>query len=591
MDTKIKEQAKYWATSSAFDEATNKEVSALLAENNEKELTNRFYRDLEFGTGGMRGIMGAGTAMMNIYNIRKASTALSLYLLEVHPDKKDMKIAISHDSRNRGREFAKASAEVFAAYGIKTLITKEMRPVPMLSFMTRHFNCQAGVCVTASHNPPVYNGYKVYWETGGQLVPPHDQNIISYYKAITDYDGLKTMPYNDALNEGLVEEVGEELDSAYFDKLASLKANDVGRANFKVAYSPIHGTGIYAVPEALKRFGFNHIDIVPEQEKPDGNFPTVKSPNPEDPSALTMALELAKAKGSDLVLATDPDCDRIAFVANEGGEFAWFNGNQMGCLLVDYVLSSKKENGSIPDSPIVIKTIVTTELQNKIAHYYGVDCVDTLTGFKWICNEIESYETGKIKPYKKFVCGGEESYGFLAGDFVRDKDAAISCAIATEMAAWHKSQGRTLTDALNGIFTRHGVYQESLHTLTMEGKEGADHIKAIMETFRNEPPKEIAGVLVKEIHDVKTSLIKNLDGGDYKETGKLSLPTSNVLQFFLVDGSKVSVRPSGTEPKIKFYISVNINELGKKGKDLEALKTQALARVKEIEESFIKLAN
>lgn len=586
-----KELAHYWATSSAFDDATRKEIAGLIAQGNDKELDERFYRDLEFGTGGLRGILGAGTSRMNIYNVRKATTALAEHVKATFSGEKDLKVAISHDSRRFSREFAKAAAEVLAAQGIKALITKELRPVPMLSFMVRHFGCAAGICVTASHNPPDYNGYKVYWRTGGQLVPPHDAAIVKRYGAIKGYDSLKAMPYGDALAKGLVQEIGSELDEAYFGKVKSLSLHDDGRKNFKIVYTPIHGAGLYPVTEMLKRFGFDDVTVVPEQEKPDGTFPTVKSPNPEDPAALDMARKLATKSGADLIMATDPDCDRIGMEIRVGNEWFRPNGNQIGCLLNEYVLSSRKAKGTLPKNPLIIKTIVTTDLQEDVAKEFGADCEETLTGFKWICQLIEDYETGEKTPKRSFVCGGEESYGFLADSFVRDKDAVISCALAAEMVAHYKAQGRTVVQALDDMFRRHGVYHETLHTLTLPGMDGAEQIGAMMERMRAQPPQVIDGIPVKKLRDFHKGQEFTFDPSGMKATGTLALPSSNVLQFILNDGTKVSVRPSGTEPKIKFYVSVkDLEGAGKQGEALARIKARCADRARRIEDIFVAMA-
>lgn len=584
-------RAQYWATAKTFDQATRDEIAALLESKNEKELTERFYRDLEFGTGGMRGVMGAGTNRMNVFNIRKATTALATHLKATFKDQKDLKVAISHDSRNFSRDFAKATAEVLAANGIQALITKELRPVPMLSFMVRHFACKAGVCVTASHNPPEYNGYKVYWETGGQLVPPHDKAIVKLYTDSSDYGAIKTMPYAEGLQKGLIKEIGAELDEAYFARVQSVSMHSEGRKGFKVVYTPLHGSGLYPVEVMLKRFGFDDVTVVPEQRAPNGNFPTVKFPNPEDPEALNMARELAKKINADIVLATDPDCDRIGMEIRVGDSYFRPNGNQIGCLLNDYVLSSRRDKGKLPVNPLIVKTIVTTDMQQDIAHEYGATCDETLTGFKWICQLIEDYESGKVTPKRTFVCGGEESYGFLADSFVRDKDGIMSCCIAAEMVAYYKSKGETIVDVLDRLFTKHGVYQESLYNLTLPGKDGAEAIKAMMGKMRSQPPRVIDGIPVAKLRDFETGQELAADDSGFSKVGDLTLPRSDVLQFILKDGTKVSVRPSGTEPKIKFYVSVrDATAKGKTGRELDASKTRCLERVKRIEDLFVAMA-
>lgn len=590
-DPIVHERATYWATSSAFDPGTRSEISALIEARNDKELSERFYRDLEFGTGGLRGIMGAGTNRMNIYNIRKATTALASYLRDLHGAHKELKVALSYDSRHRSREFANAACEVFAAFDIKALITKELRPTPMLSFMVRHFGCAAGLCITASHNPPEYNGYKVYWETGAQVIPPHDKAIINKYNALTRYEDLKTIDYATGVSKGLIQELGSELDAPYFAKVDQLSLRKEGRENFKIVYTPLHGSGLYPVTDSLKRFGFRDVRVVPEQRDPNGSFPTVKYPNPEEPEALHLALELAKKENADLVLATDPDTDRIGIIVREKDQFVFFNGNQIGCLLIDFYLSGMKANGRMPKSPLVIKTIVTTDLQADLAREYGAACEETLTGFKWICGLIEDYESGTIKPYKQYVCGGEESYGFLADSFVRDKDAVSACCIAAEMVAYYKSKHLTCSEVLEQMFQRHGLYQESLFTITLPGRDGAEAIKRMMNGLRTHTPKTIDGISVKKLRDFETTQEYDLGPNGLNPAGRLTLPKSDVLQFILDDGTKVSVRPSGTEPKIKFYVSVK--DPSAKGATVDRvriLQKSAVERLKRIEHEFVKLA-
>lgn len=594
MDNLIKEKAEYWAGADVFDDQTKGEIRDLLDQNAVKELTDRFYRDLEFGTGGLRGIIGAGTSRMNIYNIRKATSALSSYLKEVFREKDLISVAISYDSRRFSREFAQAAASVLAAYGIRSIITKELRPVPMLSFMVRKYECQAGICITASHNPPEYNGYKVYWNTGGQLVPPHDKEIIKLYNGIESYDNLPSISYEEGLASDIIKEVKEELDEDYLTRVQGLamraeekKGND---QDIKIVYSPLHGTGLYPVTEALKRFGFNDVHIVPEQEKPDSDFPTVKSPNPEDKEALYLAVELAKKLNADLVMGTDPDSDRLGLVVREGDEFIPFNGNQIGSLLMEYILSSLKEKDKLPDNSLVIKTIVTTDLQKDIADFYNTSCEDTLTGFKWICDRVEEYESGVKKPYKKFICGGEESYGFLVDTFVRDKDAVISCAVAAEMVAFYKSKGLTLSKVLDQLFKRFGVYMESLFTVTLPGMDGAMAIKNKMQKLRSNPPTLIDNVQVQKLLDFAISQEKKWDGNGFVKSDNIELPQSNVLQFVLEDGTKVTARPSGTEPKIKFYFSVR-TPVAKDIDDakLEEAKKLCCERLKRIEDTFVAM--
>ena len=591
MEQTILTRANYWATSTVFDDKTRHEIQTLIDSNNERELSERFYRDLEFGTGGLRGIIGAGTNRINIFNIRKATTALASYLRQIHGPDTALKVAISYDSRHFSREFAIATGEVLAAHGIKALVTKELRPTPMLSFMVRHFRCAAGICVTASHNPPEYNGYKVYWDTGAQIIAPHDKAIIARYGELSRYEDIKFLPVEKARLEGLFEEVGSELDEAYFKKVSTLSLRKEGRPGFKIVYTPLHGSGLYPVTEMLKRIGFENVFVVPEQKFPDGNFPTVKYPNPEEPEALQLALELARKEKADLVLGTDPDTDRIGIIVREGENYTFFNGNQIGCLLVDFFLAATRDAGLMPKDPLVIKTVVTTDLQSDIAAEYGAACEETLTGFKWICGLIEDYESGRLKPYRKYVCGGEESYGFLADSFVRDKDAVSAACIASEMVAYYKSRGLTCSQVLDRIFQKHGLYQESLFTITMPGQDGAEAIRHMMTKMRSQPPFEIDGIAVESLRDFETSQMLSLVDGCFKPSGKLTLPKSDVLQFILVDGTKVSVRPSGTEPKIKFYISVKDQSAkGASMHELQSLKKTALERLKRIEQTFVAMA-
>ena len=486
-ETEILKEAKYWASSSDFDSETNNEISKLLENNNSTEINNRFYKDLEFGTGGLRGIVGAGTAYMNIFNIRKASFALGQYILEQNIENKT--IAISYDSRNHSQLFAKTAAEVFAYLGINVLITKEMRPVPMLSFMVRHFKCVAGVCITASHNPPNYNGYKVYWQTGGQITPPHDNEIINIYKNIHNYNSLPFTEYNNALKNNKIKEIKEELDSSYHSELQTLRKHNKTWNNVKIVYTPLHGSGIYAVPKALESFGFSNIILEPEQKIADGNFPTVSSPNPEDSEALSKGIQCAKENNADLILATDPDCDRLAMVVKTEQGYKKFNGNQLACLLTEYTLDMEAKENRLNTNSHIIKTIVTTDLISKIAAHYNIKSYETLTGFKWIADHIEKNTPRGEDKKSDFVCGGEESYGFLVGSFVRDKDAISSCCIAAEMYAYYKSINLSLDNVLDNIFCRDGLYQESLYTLTLEGKRGSQDIDKVMNTLSKPSPK------------------------------------------------------------------------------------------------------
>ncbi len=590
MENLILEKAKYWATSSVFDIETQKEIGQLIEAGDEKELSERFYQNLQLGTGGLRGILGAGSARMNIYNIRKATHAFALQLLESFPNQK-VKIAVSYDSRRFSREFAETVCEVMAGHNIYSYITEELRPTPMLSFAVRHYGCKGGVCVTASHNPPNYNGYKMYWETGAQITPPFDGYIVEKFNKIEKYEEIPSVSFAEGVKEGLITEIGSDFDEIYFKKIEELKLRDVDTNDFKVVYTPLHGTGAFPVKEALKRFGFNDVTIVPEQEKPDSNFSTVKFPNPEEPEAMQMALDLGKKLGADIVLGTDPDTDRIGMIVKEGESYTFLNGNQLGTILIEYMLSSLKEKGELGENPLVIKTIVTTDLQDDVAKYHGAHCEETLTGFKWICDLIEKYEIGEKKPYRNYICGGEESYGFLAGSFVRDKDAVSACAIACEMIAYYKSKNLTASEVLDSIYRRHGLYLESLYTITLPGMEGGMKIKAMMDSFRANPPKQLAGIRVEMIKDIQKSQITKLHENDSELVGTIDLPASNVLQFILEDGTKVSARPSGTEPKIKFYFSVKKNiSPDISDADLALKKDEAAQQISDLEKAFTDLA-
>lgn len=542
----IKEKAKSW-TGNKFDEQTRKQVMNLL-ENNETELIDSFYRNLEFGTGGLRGIMGVGTNRMNIYTVGMATQGLCNYLQKEFGSLAQIKVAIAHDSRNNSRLFAESTANIFSANGFKVYLFEDLRPTPELSFAIRHFGCQSGVVITASHNPKEYNGYKVYWEDGGQIISPHDKNIINEVSKIQDIDEVKTNGNNE-----FIEIIGSELDEIYVSKIKelSLSPDIIEKHNdLKIVYTPIHGTGVKLVPKALHKLGFRNICNVPEQDVPDGNFPTVKSPNPEESAALDMALKKAEEVGADLVMATDPDSDRVGIaVRNNENELVLLNGNQISALLINYLLTKWAYNNKLTGKEYIVKTIVTTDLLIKIANKYVVEHYDVLTGFKYIADIIKKFE-GK----KTFIGGGEESYGYLVGEFVRDKDAIISCCFIAETAAWAKENGKSLFHQLLEISKEYGLYKEELISVVRKGKSGAEEIQEIMEKFRKNPPISLANSEITVIHDYLSQQTNNLQTGN---TCAIKLPQSNVLQFITADGSKISVRPSGTEPKIKFYVSVN----------------------------------
>lgn len=537
-----------------YDEETRKAVQKLVANNEETELIDSFYRDLEFGTGGLRGIMGVGSNRMNKYTIGKATQGLSNYLKKQFTQQ-EIKVAVSYDSRNNSKEFGKLVAQVFAANGIKVYLFNELRPTPMLSFAIRHFGCQSGVMLTASHNPKEYNGYKAYWNDGTQLTAPHDKNVIYEVNAIAS---VKDIQFEGDMQN--IIPVGEEIDQIYIDANKTLGIHPEAVAeqkDLKIVYSPIHGTGITIVPKMLQAWGFEQVTVVSEQAMPDGNFPTVIYPNPEEEDAMAMAKKKGEEIDADLVLATDPDADRVGIaVKNSAGKFQLLNGNQIGSLLIYYVLSAKSELKQLGSNPYIVKTIVTTNLQADIANHYGVAHYETLTGFKYIGELIT-----KLGDSAQYLVGGEESYGYLVGDLVRDKDAPNSCAFLAEMTAYFKSKGKTVYDVLLDVYQQFGCYQEKLISLTKKGKAGAEEIQAMMTGLRNNLPKTLGGIAVKEIRDYQLSQTTDMKTG---LTSEITLPKSDVLQFITVDGDVISARPSGTEPKIKFYCSVK-EKLSDKG--------------------------
>ena len=543
--SEVKAKAALWLKGN-YDEETKRKVKTLL-ENDENELIESFYRDLEFGTGGLRGIMGVGTNRMNIYTVGAATQGLSNYILKNFSDLKEIKVAVAHDSRNNSRLFAETTAEIFAANGFRVFLFEDLRPTPELSYAIRHFGCQSGVVITASHNPKEYNGYKAYWDDGGQVISPHDKNIIDEVLSINNVDEIKFKG-----NKENIQVVGKEIDDIYIQKIKdlSLSPEVIGRQkDLKIVYTPIHGTGVMMVPKALKALGFNNVYNVPEQDVVSGDFPTVYSPNPEETAALKMAMDKAVEVDADIVMATDPDADRVGVAAKDNtGKFIILNGNQTAALLTVYLLNKWQENGLLKGKEYIVKTIVTTELLADIAKKFKVKYYDVLTGFKFIADIILQNE-GK----ETFIGGGEESYGFLVGDFVRDKDAISACALIAETAARAKDQGKSLFELLQEIYIEYGFYLEDLQSVVKKGKEGAEEIQKMMEGFRSTPPKTINGSEVVKIDDYLSQEEKDLKSGS---VSKIELPKSNVLQFFTADGSKISVRPSGTEPKIKFYFGV-----------------------------------
>lgn len=542
-------KAKVWLTES-YDEETRAQVQAMLDNEDKTELIEAFYKDLEFGTGGLRGIMGMGSNRMNKYTVGAATQGLSNYLKKEFGHLDQIKVVIGHDCRNNSRKFAEISAEIFSANGIKVYLFDNLRPTPEISYTIRKLGCQSGIVITASHNPKEYNGYKAYWDDGAQMIAPHDKNTIAEVNKIRNASEIK---FNGDKN--LIELIGKEIDDMFIQDITklSLSPESVKRHNdMKIVYTPIHGTGIMLVPAALKAFGFTNIINVPEQDVISGNFPTVVSPNPEEPAALALAVERAKATDAELVLATDPDADRIGIaVKNEHGEWVLVNGNQIVLLFVYYLITRWKELGKITGKEYIVKTIVSTETIRNIAEKNGVEMYDVYTGFKWIADVMRKNE-GK----KTYIGGGEESYGFLCEDFVRDKDAVSACAILAEMAAWAKDQGLSLYQLLQQIYIQYGFSKEEGISVVKKGKSGAEEIEAMMKHFRENPLTELVGSKVTLIND-----FASLKGYSFidNETISLDMPTtSNVLQYFTEDGTKVSVRPSGTEPKIKFYCEVHL---------------------------------
>ena len=547
-----KEVYEQWIANPYFDEATKEELKSIAEDEN--EIKERFYMDLEFGTAGLRGIIGAGTNRMNIYVVRRATQGLANYIAKV--DKKSQGVAIAYDSRHMSPEFAQEAALCLAANGIKAYIFETLRPTPELSFAVRHLGCVAGINVTASHNPPEYNGYKVYWEDGAQITPPHDSGIMGEVKAISDWNTVKTMDKAEAEKAGLFEVIGKEVDDAYMAELKKqvihMDAIQAEGKNLKIVYTPLHGTGNIPARRILKELGFENVYVVKEQELPDGDFPTVSYPNPEAAEAFELGLKLAKEVDADLVLATDPDADRLGVrVKDKNGEYHDLTGNMSGCLLANYEISQRKAvNGSLPEDGALIKTIVTTNLADAIAKGYGVKLIEVLTGFKFIGQQILGFEkSGK----GSYLFGFEESYGCLIGTYARDKDAIVATMALCEAAAYYKTQGKTLWDAMIEMYEQFGYYKDDIKAVTMKGIEGLQKIQDIMNSLRQNPPAEFAGHKVVAVRDYKADTIKNLETGEVTPTG---LPNSNVLYYELTNDAWVCVRPSGTEPEVKFYYGV-----------------------------------
>ena len=547
-----KEVYNQWLENPYFDEDTKAELKAI--ENDENEIKERFYMDLEFGTAGLRGIIGAGTNRMNIYVVRRATQGLANYILKV--GKESQGVAIAYDSRHMSPEFAQESALCLAANGIKAYIFESLRPTPELSFAVRHLGCAAGINITASHNPSEYNGYKVYWEDGAQITPPHDSGIMAEVKAISDWNTVKTMDKAQAEAAGLYQVIGQAIDDAYMAELKKqvlhMDAIQAEGKNLKIVYTPLHGTGNIPARRILKELGFENVYVVKEQELPDGDFPTVSYPNPEASEAFELGLKLAKEIDADLVLATDPDADRLGVrVKDKNGEYHDLTGNMSGCLLANYEIGQKKAiNGSLPEDGALIKTIVTSNLADAIARGYGVKLIEVLTGFKYIGQQILGFENSGKGTY---LFGFEESYGCLIGTYARDKDAIVATMALCEAAAYYKTQGKTLWDAMIEMYEQYGYYKDAIQSVTLKGIEGLAKIQEIMDTLRKNPPAEFAGHKVLSFRDYKKDTITDLATGEVKPTG---LPNSNVLYYDLTDDAWVCVRPSGTEPKVKFYYGV-----------------------------------
>ena len=570
-----KEIYNQWLENPYFDEATKEELKAI--KDDENEIKERFYMDLEFGTAGLRGIIGAGTNRMNIYVVRRATQGLANYIAKV--DKKSQGVAIAYDSRHMSPEFAQEAALCLAANGIKAYIFETLRPTPELSFAVRHLGCVAGINVTASHNPPEYNGYKVYWEDGAQITPPHDSGIMGEVKAISDWNTVKTMDKEDAVKAGLFEVIGQAVDDAYMAELKKqiihMDAIQAEGRNLKIVYTPLHGTGNIPARRILKELGFENVYVVPEQELPNGDFPTVSYPNPEAAEAFELGLKLAKEVDADIVLATDPDADRLGVrVKDKNGEYHDLTGNMSGCLLANYELSQRKAvNGSLPEDGALVKTIVTTNLADAIAKGYNVNLIEVLTGFKYIGQQILGFENSGKGTY---LFGFEESYGCLIGTYARDKDAIVATMALCEAAAYYKTQGKTLWDAMIDMYEEFGYYKDAIQAVTMKGIEGLQKIQEIMTTLRQNPPAEFAGHKVTAVRDYKLDEITDLATGEKKPTG---LPNSNVLYYELTDDTWVCVRPSGTEPKVKFYYGVKGTSLADADEKSDAMGKAVLEMV------------
>lgn len=570
-----KKEYEKWCTDAYFDDATKAELKAIAGD--EKEIEDRFYRTLEFGTAGLRGVIGAGTNRMNIYTVRQATQGLANYILSQNGQNKG--VAIAHDSRLMADEFTDAAALCLAANGIKAYVFKSLRPVPELSFAVRELGCIAGIVITASHNPREYNGYKVYWEDGAQVTPPHDTSIMDEVGKVTSFDMVKTMAKEEAVKAGLYEVISDDVDEKYFAQLRNLSIHPEiikqMAKDIKIVYTPLHGTGLEPVKRVLKDMGFENVYIEPQQAVADGHFPTAPYPNPENPDAWELALKLAKEKDADIVLATDPDADRLGVYCKDTktGEYVTFTGNMSAMLIAEYILGQKHANGTMPENPVLVESIVSTDMAKAIAAAYGVELVEVLTGFKYIGEQMLKYEKAGDKNY---VFGFEESYGCLPGTYARDKDAPAAVCMLCEVAAYYKSQGKTLWDGMIEMYEKYGYYREGIATMTLKGIDGAAQIQEIMNRARNNAPEKLGDFDVLAVRDYKADTRKDMKTGEVTATG---LPSSNVLYFELSNDAWCCVRPSGTEPKIKFYVGVKGTSLEGADKTLEELKAEVLKKI------------
>jgi len=590
MDEHVKTAVEAWLSEPAIAESDKREIQDLYAAGDEKELTDRFYRELEFGTGGLRGIIGAGLNRMNIYTVGAAAQGLANYVAKQGESAKKAGVAIAYDSRHRSEVFAERAAAVMAGNEITAYLFEQLRPTPELSFAIRYLGCTAGIVVTASHNPAAYNGFKAYWSDGVQVVPPHDENIINEVRSVGGFSNIKVMDVDEARDKGLIQMIGRGVDEAFLDELdqacLSPETSREQGTKLKIVYTPLHGTGATLIPDALKRRGFEHVYVVPEQAIPDGNFPTVEYPNPEEGAALNLGIELAKKEGADLVIGTDPDADRVGIaVRGDNDTFHLITGNQIAALLTYHICETLKQTSRFPENAVLVTTVVSSDMMKDIARAYGAEVIETLTGFKWIGQQVSRFEADGQpgKPTKTYIFGAEESYGYMPTTFVRDKDAVTSTAYIADLAAFAASQNKNLYELLQTLFTKFGYYQEGAKSLVFPGKEGADKIKAMMETLRVHPPASIGGVAVKTVADLETGKIKDAVTGN--PVGQYDLPSSNVVMFTLADGSKVIARPSGTEPKIKFYVLTK-----QPGDNLAKAKQDATALIDAIIADLVKLA-